>query len=460
MSEYTTPYAVANNNKKVKIPMKRMKFFTYGKLLSIAKSKSGKSSFKDDDEMLSYLEASDINSISSYYYSLVSFIISYLKKQGEVTGDILLDEHWSLQGSCTDGSAIYVILYYEYDEGGEERKSYLVKIFIANIDGIEIYYLKNDFVANVSEIKHGSDMMYLPHLSIKSGNILKSNDTILILNSHKMMAINPHTLEIVNGLVFLYNTMDCDNEQPRHVYEPTIDTGKFICVNKFSGFAYNEYKDVIFVNYCCSKEQLEKAKFTKDFVNTHDDLIDSKILGFYRISDNSIEMSPSEKKYIKVNYTTYNSNGNYYKKVAMNEYDNLLAIFTPSTVVGNTEIYFMAQGMDSYKGLPILLRSGKYTAKDVFTNAYNRIYFLSPYVQEGDEKAQYYRLKRYITLYTGTLADNKDNFLEAENICHIPISNNTNKCRFYIGYNRHGKRNAQTHAHMLSFDYDMSTLQP
>lgn len=85
----------------------------------------------------------------------------------------------------------------------------------------------------MSSIKHGSDMMYLPHLTLSYYNEedkmvhQSSLATIVIVNSHKMMFFNPSTFEpsikrskntppskskLPLEEAFLYGTMDCFNE--------------------------------------------------------------------------------------------------------------------------------------------------------------------------------------------------------------------------------------------------------
>lgn len=47
--------------------MEKMKFYTYDKILALAKKKTGVSTFLNDDEMFSKLTLEDINSIDTYF---------------------------------------------------------------------------------------------------------------------------------------------------------------------------------------------------------------------------------------------------------------------------------------------------------------------------------------------------------------------------------------------------------
>lgn len=61
--------------------------------------------------MFSKLTLEDINSIGTYYYSLVSYMINLIKKYTYLKGNILMqNKNWSMQGSCTDGK-IYMFYY-------------------------------------------------------------------------------------------------------------------------------------------------------------------------------------------------------------------------------------------------------------------------------------------------------------------------------------------------------------
>lgn len=433
--------------------------------------------------MFSKLTLKDINSIGTYYYSLVSYMINLIKKYTDLEGNILMqNKNWSMQGSCTDGKNLYVLLWYKKDgDTVLEDKSFILKIFLRKVDGEEIYYLNDDYVADVSSIKHGSDMMYLPHLTLSYYNEedkmvhQSSLATIVIVNSHKMMFFNPSTFEpsikrskntppskskLPLEEAFLYGTMDCFNETARTDFD--IGDTYFKCVNKLSCFAYDEFKDVVLVNYYCNEKNFDNVPESERKKHENpsnglsvDNLINSKILGSYRISDTSVRTDVSTQKYAKVFYTKYDATNNRYAKVPQDQYTNVPLNFTPVIVYkkDNIEnITTVAQAMDSYKGNPILLRSGEYIRNSKqYTNVYGRLYFIKPTLINGKVK---YNLEKYITLCTGTIEDNKLNFIEAENICHISRNNSSN-CRFYIGYNRYGLSKNNTTGHMLYFDLDV-----
>lgn len=174
---------------------------------------------------------------------------------------------------------LYVLLWYKKDgDTVLEDKSFILKIFLRKVDGEEIYYLNDDYVADVSIIKHGSDMMYLPHLTLSYYNEedkmvhQSSLATIVIVNSHKMMFFNPSTFEpsikrskntppskskLPLEEAFLYGTMDCFNETARTDFD--IGDTYFKCVNKLSCFAYDEFKDVVLVNYYCNEENFDNV---------------------------------------------------------------------------------------------------------------------------------------------------------------------------------------------------------
>lgn len=101
----------------------------------------------------------------------------------------------------------------------------------------------------------------------------------------------------------------------------SIDT-YFKCVNKLSCFAYDEFKDVVLVNDYCNEKNFDNVPESERKKHENpsnglsvDNLINSKILGSYRISDTSVRTDVSTQKYAKVFYTKYDATNNRYAKV-------------------------------------------------------------------------------------------------------------------------------------------------